>query len=67
VPYERDSNCDFSGALAQFPCALAIDGTGHDNGSDAAKHSVRSVSRQCALVMMMMRRAGVVTFIFISR
>lgn len=39
IPYEADSNCDFSGASEQLPLALAIDGTGHDKGSDAAKHS----------------------------
>lgn len=41
IPYEADSNCDFSGASEQLPLALAIDGTGHDKGSDAAKHSVQ--------------------------
>ena len=40
IPYEAHSNCDFSGASEQLPLALAIDGTGHDKGSDAAKHSV---------------------------
>jgi hypothetical protein len=40
IPYEAESNCDFSGASEQLPLALAIDGTGHDKGSDAAKHSV---------------------------
>ena len=42
IPFEADSNCDFSGASEQLPLALAIDGTGHDKASDAAKHSVHS-------------------------
>jgi hypothetical protein len=44
IPYEKDSNCDFGGASSQFPVALAIDGTGHDKGGEAAKHSVSPLS-----------------------